>query len=263
MQLAAKLTIGWPSVARSPFAATALHNRAITAPHYGQNLLHQLQHADADTRIVGVDYLFRQTCGGFDPIEQFLEALTYLPPTPNTPSLLHCEIDLFAYTFLVGTRNLDRLLPIKKTSDMELAQIQRRCTEAIRTLEVFERTGHLPVGMSELDSQQYLSLRRIIARPTARDERRILARLLVSGPSTASNLERELDLDYTFTYQTLCLFESIGIFARWMQSAGKQVEEMAFVIEKAAIPLVLFCLKQTLGLDLLGNLAVMLETVYE
>ncbi|MEL6551963.1 MAG: hypothetical protein AAFQ63_00680 [Cyanobacteria bacterium J06621_11] len=263
MQLAAKLTIGWDDAPRSPFAATELHQRAITAPHYEKSLLYQLQAASAETRIVGLDQLFRQTCGGFGPIKQFLGALTYLPNLPSGPSPLICEIDLFAYTFLVGTHKIDRLLPITKTNDIELAHIQTGCTQAIATLEDFERTGTLPSEMSELDAHQYLSLRQIIARPSARDEWRILARLLISGPSTASNLERELGLDYTFAHQILCLFESIGIFTRWGKELERSSEETTFVIAQVAIPLVLFCLKQTLGLNLLNNFSVLLETVYE
>ena len=263
MQLAAKLTIGWEPVPRSPFAATELHSRAIVAPHYENSLLYQLQTATSETQITGLDQLFRQTCGGFDPIEQFLGALSYLPTRPSGPSPLICEIDLFAYTFLVGTHKLDRLIPITKTNDIELAQIQTSCAKALATLEDFEHTGNLPDNMSELDAHQYLSMRRIIARPTARDEWRILARLLISGPSTASNLERELNLSYAFAYQTLRLFESVSIFTRYGEKPESPSEEAIFVIDKVAIPLVLFCLKQTIGLDLLGNLSVLLETVYD
>ena len=98
----------------------------------------------------------------------------------------------------------------------------QRATKALTTLENFERTGNLPEEMSELDAHQYLSMRRMIARPSARDEWRILARLLISGPSTASNLERELNISYAFAHQTLCLFESIGIFTRYGNDAGKR-----------------------------------------
>ncbi|MGD1897270.1 MAG: hypothetical protein ACFB16_10015 [Phormidesmis sp.] len=263
MQLAAKLTIGWADIPRSQFTATALHNRAIAAPQYEKSLFYQLQTAAEHTRVLGVDQLFRQTCGGFAPIQQFIGALTYLPIIPDGPSPLLCEIDLFAYTFLVGTHKIDRLLPIFDANDIELAEIKTGCTEALQALEDFERTGTLPSKMSELDAQQYLSIRRIIASPAARDEWRILARLLISGPSTASNLERELTVDYAFAHQTLRLFESIGIFARQGEKSGTNATETIFVINKVAIPLVLFCLKETLGLDLLGNLSALIEALYE
>jgi len=263
MQLAAKLTIGWADIPRSQFAAAELHSRAIAAPHYDASLYYQLRKAGRRTRILGVDQLFRQTCGGFNPVQQLIGALVSLPAIASRPSPLLCEIDLFAYTFLVGTHNFDRLLPIAETNDIELAEIQQGCAEAIRTLENFELTGSLPASMSELDAHQYLALRRIIARPSARDEWRVLARLLVSGPSTASNLERELTLSYTFAAQTLQLFESIGIFTRWGEEPGKNAEEPLFVIDKVAIPLVLFCLRETLGLDLLGNLSALLEALYD
>lgn len=263
MQLAAKLTVGWVDIPRSQFTAIELHNRAIAAPQYEKSLYYQLQAATENTHILSLDSLFRQTCGGFTPIQQFIGALTYLPVINNGPKPLLCEVDLFAYIFLAGTHNIDRLLPIAKTNDIELAHIQNGCTEALSTLEDFERTGTLPAEMSELDAQQYLSIRRIIARPSARDEWRVLARLLISGPSTASNLARELSLDYIFAQQTLHLFESIGIFSRWGKEPSQDTEESIFVIDKVAIPLVLFCLKGTLGIDLLGNLSTLLEALYE
>ena len=263
MQLAAKLTIGWDDIPRSQFTAIELHNRAVMAPHYEKSLFYQLQAATSQTKILGLDQLFRQTCGGAKPIYQIVSALSALPTVPSGPHPLLCEIDLFAYTFLAGTRKLDRLLPIAHSTDIELAQVQASCAEAIQTLEDFEHTGSLPPQMSELDSQQYLAIRRIVARPGARDEWRVLARLLISGPSTVSNLERELELPHQLIQQILTLFESIGIFTFWGEEPGSQEAETVYVINKVALPLVLFCLKATMGLDLLSNLSTLVDTYHE
>ncbi|MEL6490886.1 MAG: hypothetical protein AAFQ95_13080 [Cyanobacteria bacterium J06621_3] len=263
MQLAAKLTVGWTDIPRSQFTAIELHNRAVMAPHYEKSLFYQLQTATPHTKILGLDRLFRQTCGGIEPIHQIVSALSSLPTVPSGPHPLLCEIDLFAYTFLAGTHKLDRLLPIAHSTDIELAQIQASCAAAIQTLEDFEHTGSLPEQMSELDAQQYLAIRRIVARPSARDEWRVLARLLISGPSTASNLERELGLNHRVAQQILTLFESIGIFTYWGEEPGSPGAETVFVINKVALPLVLFCLKATMGLDLLSNLSKLVDNFHE
>lgn len=260
MQIAAKLTIGWADMPRSQFTAIELHNRAIVAPHYDKSLFYQLQTAAAHTHILGLDHLFRRTCGGFDPVAQFVGAIASLPAISTVGEPLVCEIDLFAYTFLAGAYQLDHLLPIARNHDIELAQIQTGCTEALRTLENFEQTGTLPANMEELDAQQYLAIRRIISHPSAKNEWRMLASLLISGPSTASSLERELGIEHQIVEQILHLFESIGIFTRWGEEPGDQANEAVFVIEKVAIPLVLFCLKGTLGIDLLSNLSDLLDT---
>lgn len=262
MQLAANLTLGWEDIPRSQFSALELHNRAIAAPHYEKNLLHQLQSASGSIRILGVDQLFRQALGGSRAIRQFVSALAHLPALPQLPSPLPCDIDLFAYAYLVGAQSFDLLLPIVNANDITLAQIQIDCAEALHALEDFEASGSLPKAMSELDAQQYLGLRKVICRPSAQRELKILATLMISGPSRASDLMREQGMDYALGQQILDLFESLGIVTRWGEEPGSYAEEPTYVIEKVAIPLVVFCLRETLGLDLLSNLSALLDATY-
>jgi hypothetical protein len=261
MLLTAKITVGWADVPRSQFSAMEMHQRAEAAPHYEKSLLHQLQAASAETCILGTDQLFRQSLGGLSPIYRLISALTYLPAMSRLASPLPCEIDLFAYAFLAGAKNFDLLLPLVSTNNITLAQIQADCTEALRALEDFERTGALPTDLSELDAQQYLAIRKVVSRPSARDELRTLATLLISGPSAASDLVRELGIHYSLASQVLGLFESIGIFTRWNEDPG-MAKESIFVIDKVAIPLVVFCLRETLGLDLLSNLSALVDATY-
>ncbi|MGB7251043.1 MAG: hypothetical protein WBC73_19065 [Phormidesmis sp.] len=262
MQLAAKITIGWANVARSPFSAVELHERAIASPHYAKSLFHQLQLGTADTVILSVDRLFRQTPQGFAPIRQFITELVYLPTIPRLAAPLLCEIDLFAYAFLAGAKNFDLLLPLMSANGIGLAQMRSDCTAALQALENFERTGTLPPNVGELDAQQYLAIRRIISRPSARDELRTLATLMVSGPSTATDLVKDLGISRSLAQRILSLFESVGIFARWVDEPSDQVPEPIFAIEKVAIPLVAFCLRETLGLDLLSNLSALVDAHY-
>ncbi|MEO1447766.1 MAG: hypothetical protein AAFV46_16330, partial [Cyanobacteria bacterium J06635_11] len=261
MQLAAKITVGWADIPRSQFSARELHNRAIAEPNYTKSLFHQLQLGTSDITILGVDQLFRQTTSGMRPIRQLIGELSYLPTIPVLPSPLPCEIDLFAYAFLAGAKNFDLLLPLTG-NNIEIAHIRTDCNSALQALENFERTGTLPHNLDELDAQQYLAIRRIISRPSARDELRTLATLLVSGPSTAPDLVRELGINESLAQRMLGLFESIGIFTRWGEEPDSQRREPVFVINKVAIPLVIFCLRETLGLDLLSNLSALMDAHY-
>ncbi|MEM9088242.1 MAG: hypothetical protein AAGC93_05800 [Cyanobacteria bacterium P01_F01_bin.53] len=262
MQLAAKITVGWADIPRSQFAARELHNRASAASNYTKSLFHQLQLGTSETVILGLDHLFRQSTGGSSPIRKLVSELTYLPTIPALSVPLSCEVDLFAYAFLAGTKNFDLLLPLTPNNNIAIAQVQTDCALALRALENFERTGTLPPKFDELDAQQYLAIRRVISRPSARDELRTLATLMVSGPSTAPDLVRELGINEGLAQRMLGLFESIGIFTRWGEEPGRRVEEPVFVIDKVAIPLVVFCLRETLGLDLLSNLSVLMDAHY-
>lgn len=262
MQLAANITVGWADIPKSQFCARKLHSRAIASPHYEKSLLHQLQLASAQTHILGLDALFRRACGGYEPVLQFANALSALPTIPNLSAPLLCDIDLFAYSFLASARNFDLLLPLMQCNSIALAQILNDCEGAVRSLENFERTGTLPAQMSELGAQQYLSLRRAVARSSSQRELQVLAALLVSGPSTIIHLTRELRLELKTARQILGLFESIGILTLWEEEPGGAVEP-TFAIEKVAVPLVIFCVKELLGLDLMGNLSALLETNYE
>lgn len=262
MQLAANITVGWADLPRSQFCATELHRRAIAAPHYERSLFHQLQLAKDNTHILGLDHLFRRTCGGYDPVLQFVSAIARLPPIPNVAVPLLCDVDLFAYAFLAGTRNFDLLMPLFQSNGIALSQILSDCQSALKSLEDFERTGTLPTKMSELDAQQYLSIRRTVARPFAQQELQILCALLVSGPSTVNELTRELGIDRAQIHQTLHLYESIKILTHWGEAPGNDAQP-TFVIDKVALPLVMFCIKEILGLNLMGNLAALVDSNYD
>ena len=262
MQLAANITVGWADLPKSQFCAQALHSRAIAAPHYERSLFHQLQLAKADTRILGLDQLFRRACGSYQPLLQLARSLNDLPNIPNLPAPLLCDIDLFAYAFLAGVQNFDLLLPLVHHNSVALAQILSDCQEAVRSLEDFERTGALPSQMSELDAQQYLALRRAVARPSAQLELQTLAVLLVSGPSAVIHLTQELTTEPGAARRILNLFESIEIVTRWGEEPGSSSTDPLFVIDKVAVPLVIFCLKEILGLDLMGNLSALLDANY-
>lgn len=259
MQLAAKLTVGWADIPRSQFSARELHNRAIAAPDYTESLFQQLQVGTSDTVIIGTDQLFRQAPGGSGPIRKLISELTYLPAISILPSPLPCEIDLFAYAFLAGAKNFDLLLPLASSNSISLAQVQSDCATALQALENFERTGLLPPNVDVLDTQQYLSIRKVVSRSSARDELRTLATLLVSGPSTALDLVRELGLNESLAQRMLGLFESIGILARWGATPSIRETDPAFAIKKTMIPLVVFCLRETLGIDLLTHLSALMD----
>lgn len=254
MKLAANLTIGWANIPASPFCAWKMHRQAVAAPDYERSLFHQLQLAKADTHIFGLDSLFRRTQGGFDSVIRFVEALADMPEIPYASVPLLCDVDLFAYTFLAETRHFERLLPLMQHSGTPLVQTLNDCQLAMQSLETFERTGTLPARMDELDAQRYLALRRAVMQPVAHDELKVLSALAISGPSKTDNLARELMLDKKKTYQILEQFKSIGIVSSRQGRPGQHAAETTFSISKVSIPLVMFVLKETLGLDLMSDL---------
>ena len=250
MQLAAKLTVGWECETLSPFLAMGLHQAAIANEDYAGTLAQQLQRADAHTHILALDGLFRKSAVGFKPIRRFVSELANLPVPEGCPQPLICEIDVFAFAFLAGDKNFDLLLPRDNEAAIAFAQVQANYAAVLQSLENFERLG-IPPNDAVFDVQQYLEIRQVVERPSARDELRALTILLLSGPSTLSQISTELGLNYTLGQRSLAVFESTGILKRSTEEANTQD---IFVIETAAIPLVVFFLRETIGLDLLSNL---------
>ena len=196
--------------------------------------------------ITGLDALFRRRTGGFAPLKQFLGALALLPPQSDYPQPLTCQIDAFAWSFLKGAKNLDLLLPAAPHSAAMRAEYQR-WRKDIRALERFERLG-LPLPQpGAISADAYLALRAIVTRPSARDERRALASLLVSGPSTLAEITDDLGLNYSLGERSLAVFESKPL-------ALLKRRDECFSLRAETLPLVLFGLRETMGLDLLDTM---------
>lgn len=251
MRLAAALTSGWQDDPDAEFAATRLHARANAAgDDYAAVLQKALNTAPADTHILGLDRLFRRHTDGFQPIKTFVGALAALPGDENRKSLI-CQIDVFAYGFLKGAKNLDLLLPLDERANIAFRETLAKWSNTLAALEQFERLGKPLPANGGVSAEQYLALREIVSRRSASDERRVLATLLVSGPSTTDQIKTDLGLNYSLGQRTLAVLEDIEVIER---RAGDSPAGSVFAITESALPLTVFGLRETLGLDLLSAL---------
>jgi|GEM_PF-1882798 len=247
MRLAAELTWGWQDDPDAPQAAACLH-REIThvSGEYTELLANALRTLVPRGRILGLDRLFRRRTGGFKPVRQLIGSLAALPAEDDHADTLVCEIDAFAYGFLKGAKNLDLVLPCSKELNDGFRAVRDDWSRTSKALTEFERTGERLPQSCAVSADQYLALRRIIVRPSARDERRMLATLLVSGPSAQVELSTDLGISNDLSQRTLAPLIAIGV-----------VELRAddrYAIVSSTLPLALFGLRETMGLELLGDL---------
>ena len=246
LKLTAKLTAGWDDENPTILTAKELHEAALEDGNYIESLSSQLIQ-NKSNEIYQLEQLFRKSTQGFQPIKKFVGALTLIEDQNKDKNedkkSLSCYINVFAYSFLKGAKNFDLLLPFDKKQNKEFIKTYKKWSEIIRNLEDFERYGQ---NISEELTEQYLALRKVVSRASVRDEIRTLATLLISGPSTLEQVSEDLGLNYTLGQRTVSLFENIGVV--------KKLELEIWMIATEALPVVIFCLRETIGLDLLSNL---------
>lgn len=238
MKLKAKLTVGWDAQSSTGLTAKELHEAALEAGNYFEFLSRQLGQKEVG-EIYHLDKLFRRSTQGSQPIKQFLGTLISL----EVKKSLNCHIDVFAYCFLKQAKNFDLLLPFDKQQNQEFWQKYQQWSEIMLQLEKFERFGQ---NCPKEIAKQYLALRKVVSRPSVRDEIKTLATLLVSGPSTLKQVSEDLGLSYTLGQRTVSVFENITVV--------EKREDRIYAIATEALPVVVFCLRETCGLDLLSNL---------
>ncbi len=257
MPLKAILTVGWKDNSGYEFSAKKLHNNARGGNDYENTLLQQLRTANKPIIIYATEQLFRRKVKGFDDIKKFVASLMSIV-TKEDIGDVYCLMDVFSYAFLKGAKNFDFQLPEIKDSVPEgivrsdlFREYEEKWREKILpVLEDFERIGKpFPNGFSEqfkIDKEDYLGLRAILSRGSARDERRSLATLLVSGPSTMKEISEDLGLNYTLGNRILGIFVDIGIV--------KIQDNDKYIISFDKLPLVVFFLREIMGLDFLRSL---------
>lgn len=247
MRLEAFLTIGWEDDPQAAFSACRLDEAATRgADGYEAALTAELEQAPPATVIEGLETLFRRRPNGFLPLKRFIGALVSMPATGQRAEPLVCRMDAFAYAFLKSAKNLDFMLPRPNPAQDDFGHVGKTWAETITALERFERTGEpLPSGLA-VTGAEYLAIREIISRPSARDELRALTVLLTSGPSTLKEISGDLGLNHTLGQRTLAAYEGVGVLER---RPGE-----VFSIRKGALPLVVFCLREKMGIDLLPAL---------
>ena len=256
MLLNAVLNVGWKDNSGYEFSAKKLHNKAKGGEDYESTLLQQLRTSSKSIIIHSTEQLFRRNVNGFADIKQFVASLISIVTKEEGIGDVYCLMDVFSYAFLKGAKNFDYQLPEIKNNfhkDIVRSDLYRECEgkwskEILPALEDFERIGKpFPEGFS-VEKEKYLRLRDILSRGSARDERRSLATLLVSGPSTMKEISEDLGLNYTLGNRILGIFADKDIKVVDIQNNGK------YVIYQDKLPLVVFFLREIMGLDFLRSL---------
>jgi hypothetical protein len=233
------LTTVWGESVDNAESADSLYNSAMSEDGVDVDKLETALRAAQQPIIVsGLDALFRRNTSGFNPIKRFVGALTQVEERGVGP--VTCRINAIAYALLKGAKNFDLLLPEDRDTNGPFREVLPSWKHQIAALERFERDGD-----DRLDPwlrERYLESRPVMARASARDEQRSLAALLLSGPSTREEITQDLGLSYDLSQRVMAPFVSSGIV-----EASKQ--EGCYTIAHRALPLVLFLLRETIGID--------------
>ena len=246
------LTVGWPMVeADDPFAATNIHAKASQSDDYKAALKQIYTELSTQTgeakpmHITSVGRLFRRRPDQFNAIKKFVRSSEKV--LDKSHGQVFFEIDAFSYAFLKGAKNFDIVMPETDNAEGSYRRIKKQLLAEMSQLEELEREGYQPRDKSVMEN--YLTLREVIASPAARDERRSLATLLVSGPSTSEQISNDLGMPYGLSDLVLPVYESIGIVTR-----REEFDETLFAITEEALARVLFCLRETMGVDFISVL---------
>lgn len=145
-------------------------------------------------------------------------------------------INAFLYAFLCPAKNFDLFLQ----EDVEVISTDLARIEAkMKSLEAFEREAS---ALPDRDLRRvYLAARKFAARKSALDERRVLATLLFSGPSTATQIVQDLGMSENLAVRIL----------RVLDPVAEEQDQCVFAIrsDTDTLAVVLQLLQSTLGLD--------------
>lgn len=167
----------------------------------------------------------RRNSVGFDKIKELAEKAS-----SDNPLVMNA----FLYAFVCPAKNFDLFL--RENID-EISGDITSIAGKMDALEAFERnaTSLRDAALCET----YLAARDVAARRSARDERRTLATLLFSGPSTAEQIAQDLGIGE-------------GLAARILRALALVIEEKeagAFTLrsDTGTLAVVLYLLRSTLG----------------
>ncbi len=237
------LTIGWPKIIDDTWIKKLLdleNQSDIDKNQACQKLLRKLLNKQNQSfEFHGIDHLFRRNTKGFQPIKRFFSNLITLENTSATE--VHCYIDAFTFAFLKGAKNFDLFLNYNPKNNVQFTQTYQNWLKAIEAYEKLERSG-IPLTDSQTQDH-YLKFRKILLRPSARDELRALACLLLNGPSTMQQVSNDLGLNYSLSQRTVSIFEPCNI----VENRGN--DEYAIVPD--SLPMAIFGLREVLGINYL------------
>lgn len=245
--LQAILTKSWNETINGALDATMLFEQVHQEIEFNAHLDTAVSKSDGALTIQGLDALFRQQSEGFNRVKVLVGVLAdYEHDAMDANASLCCGCNALVYGFLVGAKNFDFVLP--EADDKRSSSFRQELPlwqSTIRNLEAFEREGE---ALADTDLRNsYLRLRPIMMRSSARDEQRCLCNLLMSGPSTTAELKNDLGLSNNLLSRVIAPFVSAGVVER-MASSEK------YVISQRALPLALFLVRESIGVDPLSTL---------
>lgn len=251
MILETNLTVGWPTSSSQRSSAPWIHQQCMDSDsNYAEALKQILQENQRENPrlcIENIEGLFRRRSRGFSGIKKFVGALNACVHSIEGLKEIDLEVDAFAYAFLCGAKNFDFVLPQAaaqaSAADHTLyTEVKDRWDQKLRDFEMFESHGEF---LEAKEKQRYLALRSILSRRGARDEFRALATLLVSGPSTGSEISKDLGMPYDLSDRILPSLGRTGVTEMPDELEGR------YRISLDAIPCVVFILREVGGIDLL------------
>lgn len=203
-----------------------------------ETLLNKLDSLHEPAIILSLEKLFHRHIYGFGEIKQFTGDLCSLLSSNQLDKSPLCYLNAFTFAFLASAKNYDLFMDI--VNQQEVKEKVENLHADIKNLTEFERIAKpLPEESSTL-KDPYLSLRQILARPSARDEQRILSLLLLSGATAFEQLEAALDGNTSLTQRILALFKANHLI---LENQSK------YSLNENDLAVVLFCLRETQGLD--------------
>jgi hypothetical protein len=149
----------------------------------------------------------------------------------------------FIYAFLRRAKNIDLYVDTAYEPGVRDKLAGIRATMA--ALGAFERHGHPLPGRHAAAKAPYLALRRTFAQPGASDERRAAIHYLMNGPSSDRELAEDLVLPEGFAARARRALAGV--------IAGPDGEHR-FGIADSALPIVLFLVRETAGINPLAML---------
>lgn len=188
-------------------------------------------HLDWDDAVKSTPPMLRRIAG-FDAIKRQI--------AEERDDALH--LHAFTYAFLRRAKNVDLYV---EADDREIQDRLRALRSAMAALETFERDGTDLRGDYAPLKPLYLALRRVVARPSARDERRVLVHLVMNGPCSDADFAKDLGIS-----------ENLAVRVRkaLQPALTSEGDSNLHRISDEAMPVVLFVVRETTGVDPLAAL---------
>ena len=249
MPITAVLTTGWPESSATPMSALQLHEAAGRSNKEYRKAIKELIASGAQPpEILCLEGIFRRSISGFGPLQKMVSTLL------DVDMEIRCQIDAFAFAFLSGAKNYDTLLHVDHSSKQILQKQCAQWRDAVAALTEFERLGKEKPSKWSLSSSDwshlkatYLALRSIVGRDSARDERRTLVVLLITGPASSDQIREDLRLNYSLSRRVMSALVDTGALSYRRESSE-------YLLDLKAISVVLFLVRELMGLDMLEML---------